>query len=76
MASPRFGAERATMLVCGDDPAAKRTVLTLAEELGFEAVDAGPLARARLLEPLAVLWIALAYGEGLGPDIAWKLLRR
>jgi hypothetical protein len=39
-------------------------------------VDAGPLARARLLEPLALLWITLAYPQGLGRDFAFGLLRR
>ena len=48
----------------------------LAESLGFDPVDAGPLRQARLLEPLAMLWISLAYAYGHGPDIAFKLLRR
>src|SRR3972149_2562834 len=43
MANPRFGAEQATMFICGDDAAAKTAVARLTEELGFEAVDAGPL---------------------------------
>ncbi len=76
MASPRFGRESASMFICGNDATAKKTVAALAEALGFEPVDAGPLAQARLLEPLGMLWIsmALAYGQGL--DIAFRLLRR
>jgi NADPH-dependent F420 reductase len=76
MADPRFGTQSASMLICGDDAAAKKTVLGLAEVLGFDPVDAGPLTQARLLEPLAMLWISLAYASGHGPDIAFKLLRR
>jgi 8-hydroxy-5-deazaflavin:NADPH oxidoreductase len=76
MANPRFGGQSASMLVCGDDLVAKKTVLGLAEVLGFDPVDAGPLRQARLLEPLAMLWISLAYAYGHGPDIAFKLLRR
>ena len=76
MANPDFGAERASMFVCGDDAAAKRTVAGLAEALGFEAVDAGPLTQARFLEPLAMLWISMAYAYGHGTGIAFKLLRR
>jgi 8-hydroxy-5-deazaflavin:NADPH oxidoreductase len=64
------------MFVCGDDQAAMPTVLRLVAELGFDAVDAGGLKVARLLEPLAMLWIQLAMGEGLGREIAFALLRR
>jgi len=76
MANPRFGTQSASMLICGDDAAAKKAVLALAEVLGFDPVDAGPLTQARLLEPLAMLWISLAYAYGHGADIAFKLLRR
>jgi len=34
-------------------------------ELQFEAIDAGPLAMSRNIEPLAVLWIRLAYAQKL-----------
>jgi NADPH-dependent F420 reductase len=76
MANPRFGGESASMFICGDDAAAKKTVASLAEALGFQAVDAGPLSQARLLEPLAMLWISMAYAFGQGPNIAFRLLRR
>jgi predicted dinucleotide-binding enzyme len=75
MEQPGFGAEAASMFICGDDAAAKSDVTALAEQLGFEVVDCGPLANARLLENLALLWISLAR-QGLGRDIAFKLLRR
>jgi hypothetical protein len=76
MADPRYGSETASMFVCGDDPSAKTLVAELVRALGFEVVDAGPLRNARLLEPLAMLWITLAYGLGHGPNIAFRLLRR
>jgi predicted dinucleotide-binding enzyme len=38
-------------------------------------VDAGALSIARLLEPVAMLWIHLAFRRGLGRDFAFKLLR-
>ena len=76
MANPRFGGQSASMFICGDDAAAKKTVATLAEALGFEPVDAGPLTQARLLEPLAMLWISMAYAYGHGANIAFRLLRR
>jgi hypothetical protein len=38
--------------------------------VGFEAVDAGPLANARLLEPLGMLTIYFGYAAGRGTGIA------
>jgi predicted dinucleotide-binding enzyme len=76
MTDPIYGGERATMFVCGDDARAKATARVLVAALGFDVVDAGPLVQARLLEPLAMLWISLAYGGGLGPNIAFRLMRR
>jgi predicted dinucleotide-binding enzyme len=51
-------------------------VKKLIDELVFEAVDAGPLTQARLLEPFALLWISMALVHGLGRDFAFELLRR
>jgi predicted dinucleotide-binding enzyme len=62
------------MLICGDDAAAKAQVAALVGDLGFEVVDAGPLASARLLEAMAELWVVLAMREGLGIDIGFRLL--
>jgi len=76
MADPAFGADRPVMFYCGDDSAAKKTVAGLVSELGFDAVDAGPLTQARLLEPFALLWISLAYAQGQGREIAFKFMRR
>ena len=61
MANPWFGGQSASMFLCGDDSTAKRTVAGLADALGFEPVDVGPLVQARLLEPLAMLWTSMAY---------------
>ena len=71
-----FGSFQADTFICGDDGEAKKIVKNLAEDIGFNVVDSGPLTQARLLEPLAMLWISLAYRYGYGPDIAIKLLKR
>jgi 8-hydroxy-5-deazaflavin:NADPH oxidoreductase len=76
MAEPLYAGQRSVMFVAGDDPAAKQTVGELVAELGFEVVDAGPLAASRLLEAHAMLWIDLALNRGLGRDFAFALLRR
>ena len=76
MANPDYNGQPATMFYCGDDAGAKSTASGLARDLGFEPVDAGPLSQARLLEPLALLWITLALKQGLGVNFAFKLIRR
>jgi predicted dinucleotide-binding enzyme len=76
MANPNFRDRKAVMFVCGDDAAARKVVLQLASDIGFEPIDAGALSSARLLEPVAMLWIHLALHQGLGPDFAFGLLRR
>ncbi len=76
MADPVIGGTRTVMFVCGDDEAAKPSVLQLATDVGFEAVDAGRLTQARLLEPWALLWISLALKGGAGRDFGFALLRR
>jgi len=76
MADPTFDGRKPVMFYCGNDAEAKKVVKKLVDELGFEAVDAGPLTQARLLEPFALLWISLAYAQGMGRDFAFELLRR
>lgn len=75
MASGKLGDQRLTVFVAGDDAAAKGDVTELATAIGFEAVDAGPLANARLLEPLGYLNIQLGYVLGLGTQIGVRLVR-
>jgi predicted dinucleotide-binding enzyme len=66
MADPLVGGQKAVMLYCGDDVGAKDVTGQLAAELGFNAIDAGPLTQARVLEPFALLWITLTLKQGFG----------
>lgn len=75
LADPVYGGVPASNFFCGDDPDGKRIVRQLVEDVGFEAIDAGPLTSARLLEPLMLLWIACSKTVGTR-DFAFKLLRR
>jgi predicted dinucleotide-binding enzyme len=67
---------RPVMFVAGDDERKKPIVLGLVTELGFDAVDAGPLRIARLLEPMAMLWIDQALARGAGTGFAFARLTR
>lgn len=75
METGRVGQTALTAFIAGDNADAKQTVVTLATDLGFEAVDAGPLKNARLVEPLAYLNIQLAYMLGQGTNIGFKLAK-
>ena len=50
--------------------------VSLAQDIGFEALAFGPLSNARLLEPMGRAWIELAIVRGQGRNIAFGLLRR
>lgn len=76
MEDPLLEGRPAMMLVAGDNDEHKVKVLQLVRDVGFEALDFGKLENARLLEPLALVWIRLAYQHGLGRDFAFGLLRR
>ena len=76
MADSRYGGGKLMMPIAGDDAAAKRAVMELAGDLGFEPVDAGPLAMSRYIEPMAMVWIKLAIVQKQGRDFGFALLRR
>lgn len=76
MANASFKGDKPVLFYCGDDAEAKKTVHQLAEDIGFDPQDAGPITQARLLEPFALLWISLAFQQGWGREFAFKALRR
>ncbi|MEQ8791532.1 MAG: NADPH-dependent F420 reductase [Pirellulaceae bacterium] len=76
MADPTFDGQPAAMFYCGDDEQAKAIVGSLAGELGFDAVDAGDLKVARLIEPLAMLYIHMAVNRGWGSRRAFRVVER
>jgi predicted dinucleotide-binding enzyme len=60
--------------VAGDDPSAKAKVLELVRGIGLRPIDVGPLVRARQLEALAFLNMALnIVNEGTWQS-GWKLV--
>jgi predicted dinucleotide-binding enzyme len=71
MADARALRRPPAMFMAGDDAAAKKTVANLLADLGFEPLDAGGLRQARILEPLAMVWINQALLRGKGRN--WAL---
>jgi NADPH-dependent F420 reductase len=76
LAKPAFNSIAATVFYCGDDAEAKKVTAKLISDLGFEPIDAGPLKMARYLEPMAQLFIQLAFSQNMGSEMAFKLLRK
>lgn len=76
MDNPRYGERDLSLPLCGNNEQAKKLVCRLAEELGFEPVDVGPLKSARYLEPLAMLWIDMAVLRGFGRQFGFQIMKR
>lgn len=74
MSSGKAQGQPLTTFVAGDDAEAKSKVLSLASSLGFDAIDAGPLRHARLLEPLSYLNIQLGHAQGFGTDTGFRFV--
>lgn len=75
MADPSASSERPVMFAAGDDEAARNAALTLVANAGFRAMDAGPLANARHLESLTMIWIRQAINAPLGRGSPFALSR-
>lgn len=74
LAQPHFDTGKVTTFICGDSAEARTTVIALANDVGLDAVDAGTLANAPLVESLTRLYMVLA--RNYGRQIAFSLLRR
>ena len=68
-----IGGQKLQTFVASDDEAARETVRRLAEEMGLDARDAGPLFNARYLEPMGFMNIQFGYvlGQGVGIAPQW-----
>jgi predicted dinucleotide-binding enzyme len=56
MVNPAFSGGKPTMFLCGNDDAAKKTVIKVIEQFGWEPEDMGKAEAARAIEPLCMLW--------------------
>ena len=69
----QVGGQQLDVLIAGDDDAAKQKVAQLVSDGGLRPLDVGPLQRARQLEQLGFLHIAVQQPLGLGFGSAIKL---
>ncbi len=73
--NPSFGGVAATNFVAADDDDARHLVRDLSADVGLDSVEAGPLSSARVLEPITLLWIAMAQKIGTR-EFGLSLMRR
>jgi predicted dinucleotide-binding enzyme len=72
---PDFPGGPPTMFICGNNDEAKKAVIDdILTKFGWETIDIGGIEGARLLEPIALLWITHYFRTGNG-NHALKLLR-
>jgi len=71
----RRKASRPSLVYCGDDRRGKEVAGGLIRDVGFDAVDAGPLRIARYTEPFGLLIGQLAYDGKEGPELAYRFER-
>jgi hypothetical protein len=75
MVHPDFPGGPPDMFICGNDAAAKQAVAGICTRFGWPSIDIGGIEGARLLEPLANLWVVYGIRSGSWGH-AFKLLRK
>jgi 8-hydroxy-5-deazaflavin:NADPH oxidoreductase len=74
MSTGTVGETQLDAFIAGDDDSAKRTVADLAESIGFHVIDVGELAKARVLEGMALMNINLQMRYGWSWQTGFKLV--
>jgi hypothetical protein len=56
MVNPQLKGGKPTMFICGNDASAKKIVVGILDQFGWETADMGKAEAARAIEPLCMLW--------------------
>jgi len=75
MIRPSFPGGPPDMFICGNDAAAKKLVSRICRDFGWGVIDVGGIEAARLIEPLALIYILYAIQTDCW-DYAFKLLKK
>ena len=75
MVNPEFKAGKPTMFICGNDDAAKSSVIAILDQFSWETADMGKAEAARAIEPLCMLWCIPGFTRNQWTH-AFKLLTR
>jgi 8-hydroxy-5-deazaflavin:NADPH oxidoreductase len=71
----KIGPNTATVLVAGDDADAKSDLISAVKAGGLDAIDAGPLSRARELEAMGFLQLTLLMSEQVAGTGGFAVVR-
>lgn len=74
--NPIFGDIQADLLYCGPAGAGRDAVEQLIRDVGLRPVCVGDLQQVGLVDAIGSLWFALAFGQGMGRELAFKVLTR
>jgi hypothetical protein len=74
--NPMYGDVEADLFYCGPAGAGQAAVEGLIRDVGLRPVRVGGLDQVGLVDMIGGLWFALAYGQGMGRNVAFKVLTR
>jgi predicted dinucleotide-binding enzyme len=74
--SPEFGSVVADLFYSGPDGASRTRMEELIRDSGLEPVWVGDNDRIQLVDNIGSLWVTLAFRQGYGRGVAFKLLSR
>ncbi len=72
--SPRLGGTQVDLFYCGHTGEAQETVHRLIADIGLRPIYVGNLDQVAVIDALTRLWFALAFEQGQGRRLAFKLL--
>ncbi|MCB9100600.1 MAG: NAD(P)-binding domain-containing protein [Anaerolineales bacterium] len=73
--TPELDSVQIDLFYCGESSAGQETVDQLIADIGLRPVYLGGLDKAPVLDALTRLWFTLAYEQGNGRRLAFKMLR-
>jgi hypothetical protein len=74
--NPIFDGVQADLFYCGPAGAGQAAVEGLIGDAGLRPVRLGDLGQIGLVDTIGSLWFALAFGQGMGRQLAFKVLTR
>lgn len=74
--NPQFDGVPADLFYCGPASAGQAAVEGLIRDVGLRPMRLGDLSQVGLVDTVASLWFALVFGQGMGRQLAFKVLTR